>query len=65
MVSITGNRVYHEVVSFSCVNAITVHCQCQIYVEDDDDLQRFCGMLPLVVLHEFVTAEKTDLLHLD
>ena len=69
MPHIIDNRVYHKVMSFSCVDTITIHdCQFEVYVEDDDDLQSFCGMLPLVVndwtpLLEYVTIEIIDLLH--
>ena len=69
MVQIIDNQVYHKVMSFSCVDALTIHdCQCETYVEDKDNLQHFCGMLPLVVndwtpLLEYVTIEITDLLH--
>ena len=44
------NRVYHKVMSMSCVNTTTVHDRKrEMYIEDNDDLQRFCGVLPLVV----------------
>ena len=41
-----------------------------MYVENDNDLQRFCGMLPLVVndltpLLDVLAVEITDLPHLD
>ena len=70
MVSIVDNRVYHKAVSFSCVDAITINDrQCETYVENDD-LQRFCGMLPLVVngwtpLLKSIAVEIIVLPHLD
>ena len=71
MVQIIDNQVYHKVMSFSCVDALTIHdCQFEVYVEDDDDLQSFCGMLPLGIndwthVLESIIVEITDLLHLD